>query len=103
MSRQWLAVATLAWVLWVDQTAYGVPSGPGDGTPLLLEGASARWEQLAVTATRAECRALRRARTQAAAQADKARDDDDIAKQGRRIRRYRDQYRYFCSPLDPAR
>jgi hypothetical protein len=103
MLARWLVVVLLAWVLWVDQNSYGVPSGPGDGTPLNLEGASARWQQLAVTETRAACRALRQARVQEAVRADAAQDQEDITARGRRTARYRNQYRYFCSPVVPGK
>jgi hypothetical protein len=81
MSTRWLAVVMFAWILWVDQTSYTLPSGPGDTTPIQLEGATGRWQQLAITETRAECRALRRARP------------------GRRRARYKDKNRFFCSPV----
>jgi hypothetical protein len=97
MSTRWLAVVMFAWILWVDQTSYTLPSGPGDTTPIQLEGATGRWQQLAITETRAECRALRRARIEEAAQMDAAVDQED--RPGRRRARYKDKNRFFCSPV----
>ena len=92
MWRRRLLLPLLAWVLWMDQTVYTIPA-PGDPTPPQLETAPGRWTQLAVTSTRGECEGLRNARVQAAIQAEAAED----ARSGRRAR-YRDQFRFFCSP-----
>jgi hypothetical protein len=93
MWRQ-MSVGTLfAWMLWMDQTVYSVPS-PGDTTPRQLESARTRWAQLAVTSTRAECESLRTVRVQDATKREAALD----AASGRKVR-YREQFRYFCSPL----
>jgi hypothetical protein len=79
----------------MDQTQYVLPSGPGDPTPRQVEGASSRWQQLAIAQTRGQCRALLQARIRDAARRD---GDEDRKAPGNARRRYRDQYRYFCSP-----
>lgn len=100
MPSRWLPITLLAWVLWMDQTTYSLPSGPNDRTPLRMEGATGRFQELAVTSTRGQCEALRQARIRDAIQADA---EQDRAPGGPRPR-YRDQYRFFCSPVvdDPA-
>ena len=98
MSMRWLVVVLFAWVLWVDQTTYTLPSDSTDPTPRQMEGATGRWQQLAVTQTRGQCQVLLRTRVQDAAQADAALDQTDRSA-GRHRARYRDQYRYFCSPV----
>jgi hypothetical protein len=101
MCTRWSLVAMLAWILWIDATVYTLPSGPDDPTPPQLEGATGRWEQLAITETRAECRALRQARIEEASQLDATADEED-RRAGRRRARYREQNRYFCSPVENA-
>ena len=93
MWKQTLFVPLFAWILWMDQTVYSLPSGPGDPTPRQLESATSRWVQLAVTNTRDECERLRKPRVQEAIKTEAARD----ASSGRRPR-YREQFRIFCSP-----
>lgn len=98
MSMRWCIVALLAWVLWVDQSAYTLPRDESDSTARQVEGATSRWQQLAVTETRAECRELKRARVREA----RRRDDEEDRRPGAARRRYREQYRYFCSRVDGA-
>src|SRR5262249_47722407 len=98
MSTRWLVVVVFAWVLWVDQTSYTLPNDPTDPTPRQAEGATSRWQQLAVTQTRGQCQALLQTRVQDAARADAALDQANQSP-GLGRARYRDQYRYFCSPI----
>jgi hypothetical protein len=93
MSKSMLLVSLLAWIFWMDQTVYSLPAGPGDATPRQLEAPRGRWVRLAVTNTRAECETLRQARVGDATRREAALE----ASSGSRPR-YREQYRYFCSP-----
>jgi hypothetical protein len=93
-STRGLMVVLFAWVLWVDQSVYTLPGEPGDSRPRQVEGASSRWQQLGVTETRRECRELKRAYVQEA----RRRDDEDDRRSRPPGGKYREQYRYFCSP-----
>jgi hypothetical protein len=55
---QWLTVAVLAWVLWVDQTVYNFGDGTGK-TPIVAEGAKGSFVRVLVTNTRGECEAAK--------------------------------------------
>jgi hypothetical protein len=93
MWKQPLIVPLLAWVLWMDQTAYTTPGAADDSAPRQYETAPSRSAQLAVTNTRGECESLRQARLK------EARATDATEGQGKgQGPKYRDEFRYFCSP-----
>ena len=93
MSKQTLIVPLLAWVLWMDQTAYTMSGGAGNAGARQSETSTSRSAQLAVTSTRGECESLRQARIREAASKDAVED----AGKGPGPK-YRDEFRYFCSP-----
>jgi hypothetical protein len=101
MWMRWSVIALFAWVLWIDETVYTIPSGPDDPTPRQLEGATGRFRQIDVFQNRGQCEAMRNNLILEAARADAARDEESRAAGrpvGRAVGRYRDQDRYFCSP-----
>jgi hypothetical protein len=104
MWMRWSIIGLFAWVLWIDETVYTMPSGPDDPTPRQLEGATGRWRQIDVLQNRGQCQAMRNNLIQEAARADAALDEEARAA-GRALGRYRDKYRYFCSPTadEPVR
>lgn len=97
MWTRWSVVALFAWILWIDETAYTMPSGRGDPTPRQLEGATSRWRQISVVGNRAQCQAMRNDLVRDAIRQDAVRDDE-ARKAGRAFSQYRGQNRYFCSP-----
>jgi hypothetical protein len=97
-SVRWLAVASLAWVLWMDQTVYNISRDPQSR---VVEGARSQFVQLAVVPTKAACEALRGARVRDAEPKDVAARRDAAAD---RRGFYPEQRRFFCSPaVDDSR
>jgi hypothetical protein len=92
MWKHTFVVPLVAWVLWMDQTVYTMPNAADPGSRK-SESASSRSAQLAVTGTRGECESLRQAHILEA----RAQDAAGGASKGSGPK-YRDEYRYFCSP-----
>jgi hypothetical protein len=90
---RWSTVAFLAWVLWMDQTAYNISR---ERESRVVEGARSQFVQLAVAPTKQACEALRRDRIRDAAPRDETARRDAAA-----LRRgfYPEQRRFFCSPV----
>jgi hypothetical protein len=95
-----LALASLAWILWMDQTVYTLADNshkPQD--PIAAEGARSQWRQLAVLPTKAACDALRMAQAQQAQQAQQAAQAQQSAQPKQRPI-YPDSQRFFCTPAE---
>ena len=80
---------TLGVVLWMDQTAYTPPVDGRGQAQVAGEGATGRWQQLAILPTKEECEKKKMARVRQAA------SRDAKAKHGS----YGERFRYLCSPV----
>ena len=97
MCMRWSVLALFAWILWIDETVYTMPSSQADPTPRQLEGAAGRVRQISVHSTRGQCVAVRNDLVREAAGQDAIRDAE-TRKRNLPLSRYRGQDRYFCSP-----
>ena len=86
-----LTFLLFAWILWMDQSVYNLQGGTPQA-PIVAEGASGSWKQLAVLPTQAECEKQRLAQVNKAAP-----QDAKAAGSGG----YGERFRVFCSPQDP--
>jgi hypothetical protein len=103
MWMRWSVLAVFAWILWIDETVYTMPSSRSDPTPRQLEGAAGRARQISAHSARGQCLAARNTLVREAAAQDDLRDAE-TRKKNRPLSRYRAQDRYFCAPTadEPA-
>jgi hypothetical protein len=88
-----LTFVFFAWILWMDQSVYTLPRGGPPEAPAAAEGATGKWQQLAILPTQAVCEAQRQSRVQEAATRDATAPGSG---------RYGERFRFFCSPVgDP--
>ena len=87
-----LTFVFFAWILWMDQSVY-TPPGGAPQAPAVGEGATGKWQQLAILPGKAECEAQKLSLVKKA-------EPRDAKAAGRG--HYGERFRYFCSPVgDP--
>jgi hypothetical protein len=97
---KWLALATFAWILFMDETVYTLPDNRHQPqAPVAAEGAQGQFRQLAVLPTKAACDALRKEKAQQATQAQQAAQAQQT-KQPEQQPVYPDGQRLLCAPAE---